>query len=336
MQESLFDDEAPASSSSRRAKGVQPARVDAAISTMAQQLPEQIHLGTSTWSYPGWAGLVWDREYSDAMLSKQGLAAYASHPLMRAVCIDRSFYRPLKASEYERYAQQVPAQFRFVVKAPALVCDAQLRDEQGRGTGLNSAFLDPDLAVKEFIEPALEGLGQKTGALVFQLSPLAPHQLANMPEVLEQLRRMLSAVPPLQEMAPDALVAVEVRDAAFLCDAFVDILRESGASYCLGLHPKLPPAEEQLWVLRRLWPGPFVCRWNLNRRHGPYGYADAQQRYGSYSQMADPDPELRALIARIARATARAGQKVYVTINNKAEGSAPLSVQALAQQLLES
>jgi uncharacterized protein YecE (DUF72 family) len=147
---------------------------------------------------------------------------------------------------------------------------------------------------------------------------------------------MLAALPRLQPQAPDGVVAVEVRDPEWLCDEFVQILRDTGTRYCLGLHPKLPPPQEQLWILRRLWPGDFVCRWNLNRRHGPYGYTDAQKSYGDYSQMVDPDPELRALIAKIAKATAEAGHKAYVTVNNKAEGCAPASVQALAEAILGS
>ena len=48
-------------------------------------------------------------------------------------------------------------------------------------------------------------------------------------------------------------------------------LREAGATYCLGLHAKMPPLQDQLPMLRALWPGPLVCRWNLNPVHGPYG-----------------------------------------------------------------
>ena len=45
----------------------------------------------------------------------------------------------------------MPPGFRFVVKAPSLVADAQVRDETGRGQQPNPAFLDPLLAVQEFV-----------------------------------------------------------------------------------------------------------------------------------------------------------------------------------------
>jgi uncharacterized protein YecE (DUF72 family) len=86
--------------------------------------------------------------------------------------------------------------------------------------------------------------------------------------------------------------------------------------------------------MRALWPGPLVARWNLNRLHGPYGYEEAEKRYGEFNEMLDPDLETRAELARIIRGTAGAGHEVFVTISNKAEGSAPLSVRALAQAIV--
>lgn len=47
---------------------------------LAGVLPKNLRIGTSSWSYPGWIGTVWDREYSEGALSKHGLSAYAQHP----------------------------------------------------------------------------------------------------------------------------------------------------------------------------------------------------------------------------------------------------------------
>ena len=319
-----------------RAATVEAQTPDPALQTLADGLPAHVRLGTSTWSYPGWAGMVWDKAYSETLLAKQGLAAYARHPLLRTVCVDRAFYRPLSASQYARLAAMVPSDFRFVVKAPSLVTDALVRGEEGRGRQPNPAFLNADIAVREFVQPAIEGLGHKIGALVFQLSPLPLPMLAQWPQVLERLAAMLHALPSLQPTAPDGVIAVEVRDAALLTPALANVLRDAGATYCLGLHPKLPPIEEQLPMLRALWPGPLVCRWNFNRRHGAYGYEAAEKLYEPFDRMVDPDIDTRAALARVILGTASAGHPVYTTISNKAEGSAPLSVFALAEALQKS
>ncbi|UXH80847.1 DUF72 domain-containing protein [Roseateles amylovorans] len=302
---------------------------------LAAALSPNIRLGTSSWGYPGWQGLVWVGRHGESNLSRQALSVYAQHPLFRAVSIDRGFYQRLTASQYERYAQQVPADFRFTIKAPSLVTDALVRSEDGRGRQTNEAFLDPRLAIQEFIEPVLQGLGEKAGALVFQLSPLPLQMLDRMPAQLDRLHALLGALPSLRERSPDAVVAVEVRDPEWLTPDFVAILKQHGARYCLGLHPKLPPIDHQLPLLRAMWPGPLVCRWNLHRLHGPFGYEDAQKRYGEYDTLMDPDPDTRAVLAKVIHATAQAGHAAYVTVSNHAEGSAPRSVKALAQALVD-
>jgi uncharacterized protein YecE (DUF72 family) len=346
MQDSLFDDPAdpdepdppasrrpPVKSAPARAAKVGAAPPDPPQLALAGALPRNLHLGTSSWYFPGWAGLVWDGDYEQSVLSRHGLAAYARHPLFNAVSVDRSFYKPLSASQFAAYAAQVPDDFRFVVKAPSLVADAMVRGENGRGMQANPAFLDPVLAAAEFVQPALEGLGPKLGALVFQLSPLPGPMLARLPDILQRLGAMLRALPALRPTAPDGVIAVETRNPEFLSPAFVEVLRSAGATYCLGLHPKMPPIAEQLPLLRALWPGPLVCRWNLNRLHGAYGYEEAKALYEPFDKLVDPDLETRAALARVVAGTTGAGQHAYVTVSNKAEGSAPLTVRALAEAL---
>ena len=353
-QSSLFDTGAPppvpdarpaAPPRPARRGDVLPAPPSPELLALAQSLPPQVRLGTSSWNFPGWKGLVWDGDHAESALSKRGLAAYAQHPLLGTVSLDRAFYRPLTTSQYAAYAAQVPPGFRFVVKAPALVADAQVRAEDGRGQAPNPAFLNVDLAINEFVAPALEGLGAHVGALVFQISPLPRYWLARMPELLERIGALLAALPPLAPTAPDGVLALEVRDAAFLTPEHAPLLartlraaREASGNpitYCLGLHAKMPPIEDQLPLLRALWPGPLVCRWNLHRRHGAYGYQAARQSYEPFDALVDPDLATRAALAKVIAGTAGAGKNVYITVNNKAEGSAPLSVQALAQALRE-
>ena len=325
MQTPLFDppEDSPGPALAQRLK-VRPCPPDPALQALAAALPRQVYIGTSSWTYPGWAGLVWDQAYAEPLLSKHGLAAYSRHPLMRTVSVDRTFYLPLSASQYAAYAAQVPDDFRFVVKAPSIITDAMVRAEAGRALQPNSQFLNPELAVREFVQPALEGLQHKTGALVFQLSSLTPLLLGRLPEVLERLRAMLSALPSLQPVAPEGVIAVEVRDPEFIGPELVEVLRATGAVYCMGLHAKMPPIQDQLPMLRKLWPAPMVCRWNLNPIHGAFGYEDARELYSPYDKTVDEDLGSRLALARVALATVRAGLPAYITISNKAEGCAPL------------
>ena len=322
-QDLLFDPPEPAA--------VAPARLDPALTALARQLPAGLRLGTSSWSFPGWTGLVWAGRHDEATLAREGLAAYARHPLLRTVSLDRSYYRPMTAAQFAALAAQVPEDFRFVVKAPAMISDGAQRDAGGRPVGLNPAFLDPVLTTEQFVQPVLEGLGTRAGALVIEIGPLPGALKADLPALLQRLARLLDALPALAPQAPEAVIAVEVRDPEWLVPAFRDVLKATGARYCLGLHPRLPPIEAQLPLLRAMWPGAFVCRWNLNRRHGAHGYEAAKAGYAPFDRLVDPDPATREALARIMRGTAAAGHPVLVTVNNKAEGSAPCSVAELAR-----
>ena len=76
-----------------------------------------LYLGTSSWNFAGWAGLVYPDGIRQEQLRKHGLKLYARHPLLKAAGIDRSYYAPLSTSQFAQYAKQVPDDFLFVVKA---------------------------------------------------------------------------------------------------------------------------------------------------------------------------------------------------------------------------
>jgi hypothetical protein len=59
-----------------------------------------------------------------------------------------------------------------------------------------------------------------------------------------------------------------------------------------------------------------------------FAYEDAKDRYAPFHALVDPDPVTRAAIARLV--AAHDGESIVI-LNNKAEGSAPRSVFALAE-----
>lgn len=290
-------------------------------------------MGVSTWSYPGWDGLVWDGVYDASVLSRKGLSALSQHPLMRTVCVDRTFWRPLSTEQYAQMAQQVPDNFRFMVKCPNVITDALVRAEDGQGKQRNPAFLNPNLAIEQFVQPTLQGLGHKLGVLVYQLSPLPWELLSQADALWPQLHHLLAATRQALQHAPDVIVAVEVRDPLLLQEGFTSVLQANAATMCLGLHGKMPPIAQQLPWLRRLWPTPLVCRWNLNTSFGPFGYPAAQEKHQPFNQIRSPDPHTREVLARTIHGITGAGYPAFVTISNDAEGCAPLSIALLAEQL---
>ena len=331
-QPGLFESET-AAPLRRRAAGagdVRPARDSPLLE--APLLPLDIRLGTSSWFFPGWRGLVYDGVHPQATLSRKGLEAYAQIPLLRTVSLDRTFYAPISAVDYARYASQVPEHFSFVVKAPAIVCDAVMRDEEGRGKVSNPHFLDAASATREFVLPCLEGLKAKAGPLVFQVSPLPRALVEDASLFIERLEVFFAALP--RELGTHRpIYALELRNPELLTPRLMRMLGRAGVRYCVGLHDRMPEVERQEAALRALdgeEPGPLVVRWNLHRG---FLYQAAKQRYEPFDRLVDQDGETRRALARMAATAFKAGRKVWITANNKAEGSAPLSVLELAREI---
>ena len=320
-----------------RAAAVLPAPAAQGAAALAASLPHTARFGTSSWSFAGWAGLVFadpPEPYSDTQLARQGLAAYAAHPLLRAVGIDRTFYAPIPESQYRAYVKQARSanpDFQFLVKAPMLFTGPRLRSDDGAWTD-NPAFLNAHLATAQFVQPATLGLMDACGPLVFQFPPLGPKftQGSRGPQrFADALAEFLLGLPKL---AAPACYAVELRDAELLTEDYLAALCAGGATHCIGMHARMPSAAVQSRYWREAGQAPLVVRWSL---HSGFKYEQAKERYAPFNALVDPDPAGRAEVAALVREAAAIALPSFVIINNKAEGSAPLSIRKLAELIAE-
>lgn len=244
-----------------------------------------LRLGTASWNYPGWRGLVYQ---------EPGLAAYASHPLFRCVALDRSFYAPLSEEEYAGYAAQVPADFRFLVKAPRVLVDPD-----------SAHYLDAQWALRHFLEPARRGLGDTLGLTHFFLPPGRHEDPTSFFGRLSQ---------------SGCHISYEVRQ-PLVCEA-------PGLIRAWNVFPGMPwpqpesgPVRLIRWTLRPQAP---EVPWNLKT---------AARRYLPFSRLRDPDRDTRGRIAAQVQTWLGRGLPVWVLANNKAEGCAPLSLRLLTEEL---
>src|SRR5471030_2222453 len=113
------------------------------------------------------------------------------------------------------------------------------------------------------------------------------------------------------------------------------MLAAAGVRYCIGLHDRMPEVERQAVALKALdgdVPGDLIVRWNLHRG---ILYQAAKQRYEPFDKLVDEDHESRKMLARMAADAFKAKRRVWITANNKAEGSAPLSLLKLAEEIAQ-
>jgi uncharacterized protein YecE (DUF72 family) len=113
-----------------------------------QPVPTTIRIGTAAWGIP--------RAVAAAFPTKgTTLARYAC--VFDATEINSTFYRPHRPSTFERWAQSVPADFRFAIKVPRAIS--------------HEARLDGcDGLVDDFLAQ-IAPLGDRAGPLLLQLPP---------------------------------------------------------------------------------------------------------------------------------------------------------------------
>jgi uncharacterized protein YecE (DUF72 family) len=157
---------------------------------LAGRLPPHVFFGTSSWTFPGWSGVVYPEGTTQQELLDRGLELYARHPLLRTVGIDSSYYRPLDEATLERYAAQLPEGFRCVIKVWNEITSAVVP----RGADRNPKFLDPAVFDREVAAPLERAFSHHAGPLVLEFPPSTGLALSA-PRFTERLDGFLSKVP---------------------------------------------------------------------------------------------------------------------------------------------
>ncbi len=328
---------------------------------LGRALPSGLRMGTSSWSFPGWTGLVWGRDQSPADLSKRGLSAYAAHPLFRTVGLDRTYYQPMSVGQLADLRAQVPPGFRFLVKAhqacmrPIVTEHATFSVGHAQIGDANPLFLDPVYATDHVVGPCVQGLGVGEGGalgpILFQFSPMSVKKLGGSHVLLDKLAAFLERLPKSGTGTDGRpLYAVEVRNDELLTLHYAEVLRAHGVAHGFAVHPALPPPDQQVMRLAgsterekliafiQSQPA-LVARWLLIEGQE---YESAKHRFEPFDRIVDADDRSRDVLAAMVKralglgpdhGAAASGREAYIIVNNKAEGSAPRSIERLAAEL---
>ena len=301
---------------------------------LAARIPSFIRFGTSSWSFPGWSNIVWSGRPSEAELARSGLEAYARHPLFRAVSLDRSYYGPLRDDDLRVYAAQLEVARQKAPALPPFRMVSKVWDEittavyprhprYGARAGMrNPHFLDVERFTSEVLAPYQRSFTSDAGPFVFELTP--------MPQGAIEERALVARVDDFISRLPGGgqRWAFELRNAELFGKRWVDMLRANRAAHVLTYWTAMPALREQLRA--KAITAPFtVVRLMLP----PYTrYASRKADFAPFDKLAEPQPEMREDVIAALRAAAEAGcDEGFVVVNNKAEGSAPLTVRELAK-----
>lgn len=277
-----------------------------ADAALAAKRPPGLFLGTSSWTFRGWAGLVYRGAPTHEHLVEYGLEEYARHPLFNTVAIDRSFYAPLGEDELARYARQLPAGFRCVMKV--------WRDVVERFD--HAAFKDAVLG------PAERAFGAHLGPLLFQFPPYREPPRPN--EFAWKLERFFAQLPR------GPTYCVELRNPELVTPSYLGALTRHGVGHVFNYWERMPPLHVQFANPATFTSSHVVCRLLLPPG---VGYEQAREAFAPFDRLQAIDTPMRDDVAQLWRACRAAGRSLTVIVNNKAEGSSPLTVRALLQRL---
>jgi uncharacterized protein YecE (DUF72 family) len=162
----------------------------------------QLFTGTSGYAYKEWKGSFYPEDLKNAQM----LPYYAEH--FKACEINNSFYRMPAEKTLLDWVAQVPAHFRFVLKASQQITHFKRLKPEAR---------EP---VEFFVKQA-RLMGKQLGPILFQLPP-------NLKVDVPRLDAFLDYIPS------DIRAAFEFRHASWFDDAVFETLRSKNAALCIA------------------------------------------------------------------------------------------------------
>lgn len=294
---------------------------------LAARLPRNVRFGTSSWTFPGWGGVLYEGHPSQADLLADGLRGYAAHPLFRSVGIDRSHYAPLDEPSLADYARGIPEDFRAISKVwdEISVCVFPTHPKYGERAGQsNPSFLSAERFLTEVLPPYERAFTAHAGPFVFEIAPMPP-RLVPRPEVFaKKLDAMLTKLPRTFRYA------FELRNPELLTEPYLEVLAAHDAAHVLNVWTGMPTLRSQMAVPGLVAQAPFfVARLMLP----PYTrYETRKESFLPFDRIVEPQLDTRDDVVALVRAAG--GRDVTVLVNNKLEGSSPETVRALAEQVV--
>ena len=130
-------------------------------------------------------------------------------------------------------------------------------------------------------------------------------------------------------------LTVELRDKSLLTREVARAMTDAGVPFCFAFHPSMPSLSKQLgWALRHglieRGGAPLVARLMLPPGHR---YEDRRGALAPFDRIAEVEEPMRREVVEILAHAIGAERDLYVIVNNKAEGSAPLTIRAIAERV---
>ena len=283
-----------------------------------------LHIGTCSWKYPSWHGLVYSAPEGINYLSEYS-AKYDT------VEVDQWFWSLFgkdkiglpNPKEVAEYRKSVPDTFIFTVKVPnSITLTHFYRKNKQQPLVKNPHFLSSEL-FNQFMKH-LQLIDDLLGPLMFQFEYLNKQKMSSQHNFQSQFEGFLS------QIGDDHQLAVEIRNPNYLNESFFKFLNKYSLCPVLLQGYYMP----SILDIYTRWKSYLVNQKCLViRLHGP-DRKDMENKTGSrWSTIASQkDEEIEEVVDMVTELRST-GIEVFINVNNHYEGSAPLTIEKIRKAI---
>jgi uncharacterized protein YecE (DUF72 family) len=315
-------------------------------------LHPHIFVGTASDRYAGWIGQIYTAEkyqgritlrshtvggkvYREEILPVDSVREYFKH--FSILELDYTFYRPLLTPEGEptsnyyvlrNYTHYLEEDDRIVLKVPQEVCAIKIR--QGNQTVVNPHYLNSRVFLDQFYHPANKLLGSNLAGMLFEQEYQRLEDRIPIPHLASGWDAFFESLPR------DTRYHLELRTEAYWSPPVLEVLEKHGVGQVLSHWTWLPSLSRQLARAGGHWV--TAGRTGLVRLMTPL-----DMRYEEAFALAHPfdklvegmlSPGLVHDTVELMKRAAERERDLFLIINNRAGGNAPLIAQEIARKFL--
>lgn len=311
-----------------------------------------LFIGTSSDRYAGWLGQIYTPEkyqgwitrrtknleknsFIEEVLPIDSVKEYFEHfPVLE---IDFSFYRLLlneqgrPTNNYEllkKYKQYLKPEDRIILKVPQVIMAQKLR--QGKSFIQNANCLNPDIFTRQFYEPAIEILGDSLRGFIFEQEYQRKQDRLPVEQLAGELDEFFQLIPT------DRRYHLEIRTPYYLEEPIFEVLAKYGVGQIFSQWTWLPSLKKQSEksggkifnagkqvVIRLLTP--------IGMR-----YDETYAKAYPFDKLVDDlfKPVMVDEAVNLVRDILAQDAVVYLIINNRAGGNAPMIAEKVAERFL--
>jgi uncharacterized protein YecE (DUF72 family) len=288
-----------------------------------------IFIGTSSWKYPGWLGMLYDEsryvyrgKFAKSRFEKNCLAEYAE--VFKTVCVDAAYYTFPSVNYLEGLAAQVPAGFQFAFKVTDTITLKKfpnLPRFAARAGTANNLFLNAGIFERMFLQPC-EAIRPHVGLLMFEFSRFYPSDFAHGRDFVAALDAFLGQLPKGWPYG------IEMRNHTWLKPEYFECLARHQVTHVFNSWTDMPTVAEQA-ALPGSQTNPELTAARFLLKPGRK-YEEAVKAFAPYDQTREiNEAARRAGAALIKAAKNNAKKRTFILVNNRLEGNALLTIAAM-------